>query len=112
MAFTTATVTDVNQSKQQFQGIFNEMWTANVVANPDSIAAAGESTGTYTIPGVALGDMVIGYSAGVDLTADAQVQVYVSAANTVVIRISNLHASSALDLGSSTWKILVGRPNW
>jgi hypothetical protein len=44
------------------------------------------------------------------LTADAEVLAYVSAANTLVIRISNLNASSALDLASSTWKVVIGRP--
>jgi len=110
MAFTTATVTRVEQGNKQFQGMFNDMWAATLTVNPASIAAAGEDTATFTIPGVALGDMIVGYSSGVDLTVDADVNVYVSAANTITIRISNLHASVGLDLASSTWKVVIGRP--
>lgn len=112
MAFTTATVTRVEQGNKQFQGAFLDMWAATLVVDPASIAAAGEDTATFTIPGVALGDMIVGYSAGVNQTVDADVNVYVSAANTITIRISNLHASVALDLATSTWKVLVGRPAW
>lgn len=112
MAFTTATVASVERGRKQFQGAFNDLWSVTLTVNPDSIAAAAESTGTFTIPGVALGDMVLGIGAGVDLTADCALQGYVSAANTLVLRISNLNASSALDLASSTWKVLIGRPSW
>lgn len=112
MAFTTATVASVERGAKQFQGAFTDMWVARLTVNPASIAAAAEDSATFTIPGVALGDMIVAWSAGVDLTADAAVNMYVSAANTVTVRISNLHASSALDLGSSTWKVVVGRPSF
>ena len=112
MAFTTATVTRVEQGSKQFQGAFTEQWLCNLTVDPASIAAAGEDIATFTVPGLALGDVVVGYSAGVDLTVDAAVNVYVSAANTLSIRISNIHASAALDLGTSTWKVLIGRPSW
>lgn len=109
MAFTTATVSKVERGSKQYQGMFSDMWNATLTVDPASIAAAGEDSATFTIPGVALGDMVVGWSAGVDLTVNADVQVYVSAANTVTVRISNLHASSALDLATSTWRVVVGR---
>lgn len=112
MAFTTATVASIQQGKSQFQGLFNEMWAVNLTVNPASIAAGAEDSATFTIPGLALGDMVLGLSPGVDLTIDADVSAHVSAANTLLIRISNLDASVALDLASSTWKVLIGRPNW
>lgn len=112
MAFTTSTVVRYEQGNKQFQGAFVEMFAITLTVDPNSVAAAGEDTGTFTVPGLALGDMVVGVSAGVNLTADADIQAYVSAANTLVIRLSNLHASSALDLATSTWKVLVGRPAW
>ena len=112
MTFTTATVTRVEQGSKQFQGAFTEQWLCNLTVDPASIAAAGEDIATFTVPGLALGDIVVGYSAGVNQTADADVNVYVSAANTLAVRISNLNASSALDLGTSTWKVLIGRPSW
>ena len=110
MAFTTATVASVKQGREQFQGVFSEMWQATLTVDPASIAAGGEDTGTFTIPGLALGDIVLGVGPGVNLTADAEVLAYVSAANTLTIRISNLNAASALDLASSTWKVVIGRP--
>lgn len=112
MAFTTATVASTDFNRHQLQGAFSEFRAVNLTVNPSSIAAAGEDSATFTVSGLALGDCVLAWSAGVDLTADADVAVYVSAANTLTIRISNLHASNALDLGSSTWKVLVGRPVW
>ena len=112
MAFTTATVARIEQGNKQLQGAFSEMWFATLTVDPSSIAAGAEDTATFTIPGVALGDMVVGVSAGVNLTVDGDVQVFVSAANTITVRISNLNAASALDLASSTWKVMIGRPLW
>jgi len=110
MAFTTATVVSVKQGGEQFRGVFSEIWQATLTVDPASIAAGAEDTGTFTIPGVAFGDMVIGVGTGVNPTADAEVLAYVSAANTLTIRISNLNASTALDLATSTWKVVIGRP--
>lgn len=110
MPFTTATVASVKQGREQFQGVFSELWQLTLTVDPASIAAGAEDTGTFTVPGLALGDIVLGVGPGVDLTVNAEVLAYVSAANTLTIRISNLNASTALDLGSSTWKIVVGRP--
>jgi hypothetical protein len=112
MTFTTATVTRVEQGSKQFQGAFTEQWLCNLTVDPASIAAAGEDIATFTVPGLALGDIVVGYSAGVNQTVDADINLWVSAANTLSVRISNLHASSELDLGTSTWKVLIGRPSW
>ena len=110
MAFTTATVAAVKQGTEQFRGMFSEMWQLTLTVDPASIAAGAEDTGSFTVPGLAVGDMVLGVGPGVNLTADAEVLAYVSAANTLIIRISNLNASTALDLASSTWKVVVGRP--
>ena len=114
MAFTTATVTNVAQGSKQFQGAFTELWLCNLVCDPSSITAGSEDTATFTIPGVALGDMVIGVAPGVSLTATGELSIdsWISAANTLTIRLTNLHASSAADLASSTWKVAIGRPSW
>lgn len=112
MTFTTATVSSVKRQRSQFQGIYDPQWLVTLTVDPASIAAGAEDIATFTVPGVALGDAVISWAPGVDLTTNADVEVYVSAANTLSIRISNLHASSALDLASSPWKVLIGRPAW
>lgn len=113
MAFTTAgTVTRV-QDRRQFQGLFNEMWTVTIAgADPSSIAAGAEDIQTYTVPGLALGDIVLGASFTRDLTIDADMLWYVSAANTLSVRINNHNAAAALDFAAGTFKVLVGRPAW
>jgi hypothetical protein len=112
MAFTTATVANYERGSKQFQGVFTDAWNARLNVNPASIAAGAEDSATFTIPGITLGDIVIGFSAGVDLGATTHCQVYVSATDTLTISLSNLHASNALDLAASTWNILIGRPSW
>ena len=99
---------------KQFQGMFKEMWAVKATWDPASADAGAQTTSdTITVPGVALGDMVM-VSPGVNLAATGELfmSAYVSAANTVTIRLSNVHASSAADLATSTWKLWVGRPSW
>ena len=112
MAFTTSTAVRVEQGNKQLQGAFSEMWFVTATIDPNSVAAGAEDTGTLTVPGVALGDMVVGFSAGVNQTVDADFNAFVSAANTVTVRLSNLNGAAALDLATSTWKVLVARPLW
>ena len=112
MAFTTSTAILAQEASTQFQGSFTKLWNVTATINPASIAAAAEDTGTITVTGVAVGDMIVAYAPGVDLTFSALVNVWVSAANTVTISISNVHASSALDLASSTCKFVIGRPSF
>jgi hypothetical protein len=112
MAFTTATVQSVQQGVQQFPGAFKEMWLVSLTVDPASIAAGAEDIATFTVPNIALGDMVKCYSTGVNPTVDADINIFISAANTLSIRISNLNGAAGLDLASSTWKVLIGRPAW
>jgi hypothetical protein len=60
-----------------------------------------------TVPGVALGDMVIGMSVGVS-EAGLVRRAYVSAANTVTIVTYNPTGSS-VDLASTTLTMIIGR---
>lgn len=115
MAFTAAgTATVTRNGSQQFQGLFSDMWGVSITgANPANVAAGAEDTQTYTVPGVALGDLVLFYSLSVSQTVDADINVYVSAANTITVRITNLNASTGLDFAAGTViKILIGRPAW
>lgn len=102
----------VTQSKQQLQGMFNEMWL--VTATVD-FGNAATGSGTFasvdvTVPNVALGDIVYGISMGVD-TVDGVVGGAVTAANTVTLTLLN-NSAGAIDLASTTCKFIVGRPNW
>ena len=98
---------------RQFQGTFSDMWFVTETALNFANAATGSgtfATADLTVPGVALGDMVIGLSMGVD-TVDAAVVGAVTAANTVTLTLLN-NTAGAVDLASTTCKFLVGRPAW
>jgi len=102
----------VFQGKQQLQGIFNEMWA---VTETVDFANAATGSGTFasvdvTVPNVALGDIVMGVSMGVD-TVDGAVAGAVTAANTVTLTLLN-NSAGAINLASTTCKFIVGRPSW
>jgi hypothetical protein len=102
----------VFQGNQQLQGIFNEMWAVTETVN---FANAATGSGTFAsvdvaVPNVALGDIVIGVSMGVD-TVDGVVQGAVTAANVVTLTLLN-NSAGAIDLASTTCKFIVGRPSW
>ena len=102
----------VFQGKQQLQGIFNEMWA---VTETVDFANAATGSGTFasvdvTVPNVALGDIVMGVSAGVD-TVDGVIAGAVTAVNTVTLTLLN-NSAGAINLASTTCKFIVGRPAW
>ena len=113
----TATVTTVNRGSKQFQGAFKEMFqVAGLITNNDAVAATAIGEFDITVPGVALGDMVLGISTTTDLddgTDQASLSAHVAAANTVTIQVSADDAQFAADaLNNGTYRILIGRPNW
>lgn len=108
MAAATSVV--VQQGRRQWGGLFNEIWAVSFTLDPASLADGVGGTDTVAVPGVDLGDIVIGFSCGVDLV-DTTVTAYVQAANAVEIRIQN-ESGAAPDLGSATWKMLIGRPSF
>ena len=102
----------VIQGTQQFQGAFKEMWRVTGTVN---FGNAATGSGTFasvdvTVPNVALGDIVIGVSMGVD-TVDGAVAGAVTAANVVTLTLLN-NSAGAIDLASTTCKFVVGRPSW
>jgi hypothetical protein len=102
----------VEQGVKQFPGVFKELWT---VTDTVDFGNAAVGSGTFasadvTVPGVALGDMVIGISAGVD-TVDTVIGGAVTAANVVTLTVLN-NSAGAVDLASTTVKFIVGRPAW
>ena len=107
-----AAATSVTSKRDQssFRGLFNDTWSVTATLDSASVAtgASGAATDTVTVPGVALGDMVIGMSLGVS-EAGVVRRAYVSAANTVTVATDNLTGSS-VDLASTTIKLVVARP--
>ena len=102
----------VEQGSKQLQGAFQELW---VVKETIDFASALTGSGTFasadvTVPGVALGDMVLGVSAGVD-TVDSVIWGAVTAANVVTLTLLN-NTAGAVNLASTTVKFMVGRPSW
>jgi hypothetical protein len=105
-----ASAVTTRSGKQQWNGLWKEQYTASGTINFGSATDGNSVSDTITVPGVALGDMVIAVSLGVS-AALGIVTAYVSAANTVTVVVSNLE-TAALDLASTTVKVLVGRPDW
>lgn len=106
------TVGTVRRGNKQFQGAFKEMWTVNATAAFDTnIAADAGEEFALTVTGVALGDMVLGVAPG---GADPEPNIFtygaqVTAANTLNVKVL---ATGADTPGVTSFKILVGRPNW
>jgi len=102
----------VIQGTQQFRGAFKEMWLVTETVN---FANAATGSGTFasvdvTVPNVALGDMLVAVSVGVD-TIDGVIYGAVTAANVVTLTLLN-NSAGAIDLASTTCKFVVGRPAW
>ncbi len=116
----TMAVSRTQQGNEQFQGLFNEMWAVTgTVTDQDAIADDVSIIITLTVPGVALGDMVIGFSFGksqADGNAHVIAHAFVSAANEVKLIIANVDqttdAYDADTLNNGGFKMLIGRPNW
>ena len=106
------TVGVVTRGEKQFQGMFNEMWTVTATAAFDTnIAADAGVEFALTVPGVALGDMVLGVAPG---GADPEPNVFtysaeVTAANTVNVAIKATDLDTPLP---TSFKILIARPGW
>jgi hypothetical protein len=107
MASATAVVS--RRGNDQFRGIFSDTWSVTATLDSASVAtgAAGAATDTITVPGVVLGDMVLGMSVAVS-EAGLVRRAYVSAANTVTISTNNLTGAS-VDLASTTVDLVIAR---
>jgi riboflavin synthase alpha subunit len=103
----TASSVTSRRGNDQFRGIFSDTWVVRATLDAGSLVDGAGETDDITIPGVALGDMVLGASLSVDLVG-LTVTGYVSAANTVKFRIQNESGSTA-DLASATLRVVVAR---
>lgn len=116
----TFAVTRVEQGNKQFQGAFSEMWcVTGSVTDQDAIADDVSITLDLTVPGVALGDMVIGQcfnKAQADANASITASAWVDSANTVKLKLTNVdETTDAYDADTLTgglFKLIIGRPVW
>lgn len=98
----------ISRGKQQFQGIFDEVLFKSFTFDPGSLLdAAGETSAAQTVTGVAFGDFVL-VAAPYDLQG-ITVTAYVSAVDTVVVRVQN-ESGGTLNLADGTWKVVVLKP--
>lgn len=96
------------RARRQFQSVFDTVICSKQTADIASLADAAGATQTFTVAGAALGDFVI-----VSTSLDRQgitVTAYVSAANTVAVRVQN-ESGGAVDLASQSFNLLVLRPS-
>lgn len=103
----TASSVVSRRGNDQFRGLFSDTWAVTATLNAGSLVDGAGETDDITVPGVALGDMVLGASLGVDLVG-LIVSGYVSAADTVKFRIQN-ESGSTVDLASTTMRIVIAR---
>lgn len=98
------------RGRRQFQDAFSEHFFASGTMDIGSLADGVGETNTVAVPGVALGDVVLGVSLSVSI-AGMTVTAWVSAADVVSVRVQN-ESGGALDPAAATVKVAVGRPNW
>lgn len=102
-----ATAITSRRGNDQFRGLFTDTWDVACTLDAASVGAGATATDTVAVPGVALGDMVLGFSNGVS-EAGLVKRAYVSAANVVTIVTYNPTAGS-VDLASTTLQLIVAR---
>jgi hypothetical protein len=102
-----ATAVTVRQGNDQFRGLFSDTWSVVCTLDAGSLADGVGETDTIAVPGVVLGDIVLCASFGVSV-AGVTVTGYVSAADTVSLRLQN-ESTASVDLASTTVKLVVVR---
>ena len=103
----TASAVVSRRGNDQFRGLFSDTWAVKATLDAGSLVDGAGETDDVTVAGVALGDMVIGASLGVDLVG-LTVTGYVSAANTVKFRIQN-ESEATVNLDSAKLRIVIVR---
>lgn len=102
-----ATAVTSRRGNDQFRGLFTDTWDVTCSLDAGAVAGGATDTDTVTVPGVALGDMVLGFGMTVS-EAGLVKRAYVSAANTVTIVTYNPTGSS-VNLAAATVNLVIGR---
>jgi hypothetical protein len=102
-----ATVVTSRRGTDQFRGLFSDTWSVTATLDASSLVDGAGETNTIAVPGVVLGDIVLGVSMGVDVSG-ISITSYVSAANTVSIRFQN-ESGGTLNLASTIIDCVVVR---
>ena len=102
-----ATSVVTQRDNKSFRGLFSDTWFVQATLDAGSLVDGAGETDTVAVPGVVLGDMVIGCSFAVD-EVGMSVTAYVDAANSVSIRIQN-ESGSTVNLASCKIRLVVVR---
>jgi len=102
-----ATAVTSRRGNDQFRGLFTDTWDVTCTLDAGAVAGGATDTDTVTVPGVALGDMVLGFGMTVS-EAGLVKRAYVSAAYTVTIVTYNPTGSS-VNLAAATVNFVIGR---
>ena len=98
------------RGNRQYHGVFSEMFFVTATWDPAAAAAGAQTTtDTITVPGVRVGDMVLGYSQSSQVDASPFIQARVTANNTITLALISGTGVTA-DMASGTLKLLIGRP--
>ena len=103
----SATSVTSRRGNDQFRGMFSDTWVVTATLDAGSLVDGAGETDTVAVPGVALGDIVLGVSFAVS-EAGMSVTAYVSAADTVSIRVQN-ESTATVDLAACKIRLVVGR---
>ena len=103
----SATSVTSRRGNDTFRGIFSDTWLVTATLDAGSLVDGAGESDTVAVPGVALGDIVLGVSFAVS-EAGMSVTAYVSAADVVTIRVQN-ESGSTVDLASCKIRLVVGR---
>jgi len=96
-----------NFNRHQHQALYDVVASVTATVDPASLADGAGASTEVTVTGAKLGD-IVEVGPGVDV-ADVIVNAFVTAADTVTIRVQN-ESGGAVNLASSTWNIIVKRP--
>ena len=105
MAAATAIVS--RRGNDTFRGIFSDTWLVTATLDAGNLVDGAGETDTVAVPGVALGDMVLGCSFAVD-EVGLSVTAYVDSAGSVSIRIQN-ESGSTVNLASCKIRLVIAR---
>lgn len=93
-----------NAINDHFLKVFSGMGTYDAA----SLANGAGASDTITIPGVLLGDIVLGISSSVAVPAGITLTADVTAADTVTVKVVNT-VGGTTDLASAVYRVVVGR---
>lgn len=108
MTTAAATAVTVARERNFLTDCFSKFISVTATLDTDNKADGAGDIDTIAATGVALGDVVLGVSLGVD-QAGLIVHAYVSAANVISVVIQN-ESGGAVNLASTTIKVVLGRP--